>query len=87
MWQLPEIIVEGVRYHHTPKAGSQSSHITHLANAMALILGHGTMGAATMATTIDEDILRLYVTDEDQWFALLEKAEEQVMLALHASKY
>lgn len=86
-WQLPVVIVEGVKYHHVPRLGSQSSHVTHLANAMALILGHGTMGAATMAATIDEDILRLYVSDEDQWFGLLEKAEEQVMLALHASKY
>lgn len=86
-WQLPEIIVEGVRYHHTPKLGFQSSHITHLANAMALMLGHGTMGVATMAANLDEEILSLYVSSEDQWFDLLEKAEEQVMLALHASEY
>ncbi|WP_018962641.1 HDOD domain-containing protein [Coprothermobacter platensis] len=86
-WHLPENIVDGVRYHHSPQEGSESARITHLSNAMALMMGYGSMGAASMASSFDESVLYSFVSSEEEWLDILDKAEEQVLLAMHATAF
>jgi putative nucleotidyltransferase with HDIG domain len=85
-WQLPHTIVDAVRHHHTPLEGGDSAKIVHIGNAMALMLGHGSMGAATMATSLNDDVVKMYIHSEEEWFNLIDKAEDQVLLALHSVK-
>ncbi|NPV88230.1 HDOD domain-containing protein [Coprothermobacteraceae bacterium] len=86
-WQLPDVITQGVRYHHSPKeATNESAHIVHLANAIALTLGQGTLGAATLAASLDEEIVAKYVPTEEAWERLLDEAREQVILVLQVGK-
>jgi len=59
-WNLPEFLVDGIRYHHEPENGSTlASSVTHIGDSIALMMGYG-IGADGLFYPISEELLERF---------------------------
>lgn len=87
-WQLPDELVEAVKWHHDPKKAETAcmeAHILYLANHLVNESDQGNfMGAPQADIRISEAVLEVIGLTEDELFFAFEEAAEQFPATLQA---
>lgn len=87
-WQLPETLIEAIRWHHEPERAKQASietHILYLANHLVNESEQGNfMGSPKSDIQISQAVLEMIGLQEDELFFAFEEAAEQFPAALQA---
>ena len=66
-WNLPQEIVEGIRWHHNPLGSGHSwlAHVIHLADVLAMVTGYGLGGDGLQYQLCEESLEICRVSAED----------------------
>jgi HD-like signal output (HDOD) protein len=87
-WQLPEALIDAIRWHHQPEAARVASieaHILYLANHLVNESEQGNfMGSPRADIQISQSQLNIVGLKEDELFFAFEEAAEQFPATLHA---
>ena len=87
-WQLPEALIDAVRWHHQPERASEASveaHILYLANHLVNESEQGNfMGSPKADIQISQAMLDVVGLSEDELFFAFEEAAEQFPTTLQA---
>jgi putative nucleotidyltransferase with HDIG domain len=80
-WQLPEILVDAIAYHHEPQAAwcnPQLVAVVHVADIIMMILGIG-IGIDGLRYSLDGEALkRLGISSEEEFLYLISKIADQI---------
>jgi putative nucleotidyltransferase with HDIG domain len=87
-WQLPETLIDAIRWHHQPEAAEVSTieaHILYLANHLVNESEQGNfMGSPRADIQLSQALLDVVRLQEDELFFAFEEAAEQFPVTLQA---
>jgi len=87
-WQLPETLVEAIRWHHQPEAAEAAvveAHILYLANHLVNESEQGNfMGSPRADIQLSQSLLEVVRLQEDELFFAFEEAAEQFPATMQA---
>jgi len=87
-WQLPETLVEAIRWHHQPEAAEAAvmeAHILYLANHLVNESEQGNfMGSPRADIQLSQSLLEVVHLQEDELFFAFEEAAEQFPATMQA---
>jgi len=67
-WNLPEFLIDGIRYHHEPERGiTLASSVVHIADSITLMMGYG-IGADGLFYPISEELLERFKLSGEENF-------------------
>jgi putative nucleotidyltransferase with HDIG domain len=82
-WNLPEFLVDGIRYHHEPENGTTlASSATHIADSITLMMGYG-IGSDGLFYPISEELLKKFKLSGEENFESFISYVENLLTAAY----
>ncbi|MGC8718215.1 MAG: HDOD domain-containing protein, partial [bacterium] len=81
-WNLPEFLIDGIRYHHEPERGTTlASSVVHIADSITLMMGYG-VGSDGLFYPISEELLeRFKLSGEENFDSFISYVENLLTAA------